>query len=326
MDIQIKELLKMGVLEPAPLNRGFLSQMFLVQKNDGTQRPVINLKALNDFVREKKFSLISHFKVPDFLQPGDYMTKVDLAHAYFHIPVAKTHRRFLRIVYRGQCLQMTCLPQGLSSSPQIFAAITNWIAEILRKKGIRVIVYLDDFLLAHQNRETLRLQTLVALDFLQSLGWTINVKKCVPPTDTGDTISGSVMEHLPQSEDANWEQVPGNMEVVAKPYDKEEQSILGQLNFAAFVVPRGRLHCRQMQLQSIAMAKLPPRKKVPVNLAVLNDLEWWRHNVSTHSLIHFPKACHFIATDAADSGWGHRWTTLHSQAVGHNNKPNGTAT
>ena len=113
------------------------------------------------------------------------MVKIDLAQAYFHIrnfmseTIAEFHRNLLRLVYKGTLYQMTCLPFGLSPAPHIFATITSWIAEILRSRGVRIIVYLDDFLLASQNRANLSLQTAEALYILRHLGWFIRNDKCI---------------------------------------------------------------------------------------------------------------------------------------------------
>ncbi|XP_043469314.1 uncharacterized protein LOC122502999 [Leptopilina heterotoma] len=117
--------------------------------------------------------------MPEFLQKGDWLTKIDLLLAYCHVPIAQAHRPFLRLVYDKEILQMTCLPFGLSSAPQNFAAISNWIADILRSPGIRLVVYLDDFCLASQNRDRLITQTLEAINLLEFLGWKINHDKCI---------------------------------------------------------------------------------------------------------------------------------------------------
>ncbi|CAH2067718.1 unnamed protein product, partial [Iphiclides podalirius] len=103
-------------------------------------------------------------------------------HAYFHLSVAETHRRFLRIVYNGEILQLRALPFGLSSAPRTFTAVSNWVAEILRELGIRLLVYLDDYLLACQDRSKLMTrvaETLASLEYLGGASRTASLSQSI---------------------------------------------------------------------------------------------------------------------------------------------------
>jgi len=59
---EVQELLqKEAIVESYPSSQNFVSQIFLVEKKWGGQRPVINLKVLNQFVQ------VEHFKMEGLL-------------------------------------------------------------------------------------------------------------------------------------------------------------------------------------------------------------------------------------------------------------------
>ena len=179
MDAVIAQMQHDAILRVSTRCTGFLSRLFLVPKQDGTARLIFNLKRLNNFLSVKRFRLVSHFKVPSFLQRGDYLVKIDLSQAYCHVPIRASHHRFLSLAYRGVVYEMVGLPFGWVSAPHIFASLTNWIAEHLRKLGFRIIVYLDDFLLVHQDPDVLAAQTGRTLACLEVLGWKVNYTKSI---------------------------------------------------------------------------------------------------------------------------------------------------
>ena len=98
---------------------GFQSQLFMVPKKDGGQRP-INLKKFNSFVQTEHFKMEGIQMLKDLLKPGDWMTKVDLKDAYFMIPVATDHRKLLQFKWLRETYQFNCLPFGLSALHKAF--------------------------------------------------------------------------------------------------------------------------------------------------------------------------------------------------------------
>ncbi|CAK1542202.1 unnamed protein product [Leptosia nina] len=54
---------------------------------------------------------------------GDWMVKLDISQAYYHVPTRETPM-FPTCQLKGRLLQMTCLPFGLASP--MFASVTNW--------------------------------------------------------------------------------------------------------------------------------------------------------------------------------------------------------
>ena len=70
---EIQDLLKKGSIERVdPDSPGFYSVFFLVEKKDGGYRPILNLKPLNQFMKQTKFKMetpitITFFASPDFI-------------------------------------------------------------------------------------------------------------------------------------------------------------------------------------------------------------------------------------------------------------------
>uniref|UniRef100_A0A8D9B996 Protein P n=2 Tax=Cacopsylla melanoneura TaxID=428564 RepID=A0A8D9B996_9HEMI len=310
MDLQIQMMLEQQILIKNPFDSGFLSPIFLVPKGDGSQRPIFNLKRLNQFLGLKKFHLMNHLRLPDFLQRGDFLVKIDLSQAYCHVPIRPSHQRFLSLAYRDNIYCMTCLPFGLASAPQIFAKLTNWVAGYLRSLGLRVVVYLDDFLLVNQDSECLQAQAQVAVQTLQLLGWTVNFEKSqLSPTQCCQYLGivwnpSTDLKFLPlekqmvihryllsvlQSRHWSWR--------IAK-------VIMGYLSFAGFVIPLGKLHYRQIQWGSRRLSRSQPHRLVAIPKLALSQIQWWTSALHRSSPI-FPRSPQvFVTSDASDVGWG----------------------
>ena len=96
LQTEISSMLEKQAIEATtPSGRGFLSTLFLVPKKDGGQRPVINLKPLNRFMRTEHFRIEGIHVLRDLLRAGDWMAKVDLKDAYFMLPIREEDRAFL---------------------------------------------------------------------------------------------------------------------------------------------------------------------------------------------------------------------------------------
>lgn len=83
------------------------------------------------------------------------------------------------MIYKGQLYIIVCLPFGLSTAPAAFSSLNSWLADALRKRGIRVLVYLDDFSIAYQDPGKLSEQRIGAGNYLQDLGRVVNMEKSV---------------------------------------------------------------------------------------------------------------------------------------------------
>ncbi len=67
--------------------------------------------------------------------------------------------------------QYTCLPFGLSSAPWAFTKLLKPVVAYLRKRGIRLIIYLDDMLIIGSDRASLIQDFQFVKSLLESLGF-----------------------------------------------------------------------------------------------------------------------------------------------------------
>uniref|UniRef100_A0A8D8SY95 Polyprotein P3 n=1 Tax=Cacopsylla melanoneura TaxID=428564 RepID=A0A8D8SY95_9HEMI len=321
MDAVIQSLLSQCIISVASDLTGFVSPMFLVPREGDSARPIFNLKRLNEFLSTKKFRLINHQRIPSFLQKGDFLASLDLSQAYCHVPVDPKHRRFLCLVYRNVVYHWTCLPFGLATAPQAFAQLSNWVASLLRARGIRCLVYLDDFLLAHQDRVALQSQVKIALDLLALLGWQVNFRKSqlLPVQNLSylgiawDTLLCQIS--LPEQKVSD---LSSRLRLILdRPLWclKSAQIILGVLNFASFAVPLGRLHLRRIQLASHTLPRRFPRRELSICPQAISEFRWWSLNLRSSVPLHPPTPRLFMSTDASDEGWGAEVAGLYVRGV-----------
>ena len=162
---EVQQLLAKQAIKEAQLSpNSFISQLFLVEKKGSGQRSMVNLKVLNNIIW-------------DLIQTGDYMIKLDLKDAYLQIPIHQDHQHLLQFQWMEKTYQFSCLPFGLTSAPRVLTKVLKQLVGILRRMGIRLVVYLDDILILHQGREELQCLAPLICNFFKALGLVINTKK-----------------------------------------------------------------------------------------------------------------------------------------------------
>ena len=136
-----------GGSRASPTVSGFLQPSILVQKASGSWRPIIDLSTLNDYITSAHFHMETPRSVLNSIRPGDWMISLDLQDAYLQVPVHHDSRRFLRFVVTGKTYQFRVLCFGLTTAPQVFTRIMAPVSAILHRHGVRMLRYLDDWLI-----------------------------------------------------------------------------------------------------------------------------------------------------------------------------------
>ncbi|XP_068242295.1 uncharacterized protein [Palaemon carinicauda] len=126
---------------------GFLQSLIPSSQELGGWRQVLDVSALNVFVRKTKFTKETTKSVLTAFRKDDWMVSLDLQDAYFHSPIHPNFKKYLRFVYKEEVFQFEALCFVLSTTPQIFTKVMSNVAGMLHSRGIRASLYLNDWLL-----------------------------------------------------------------------------------------------------------------------------------------------------------------------------------
>ena len=153
---------------------GFYSRLFLVPKKTGDLRPVIDLSTLNRHMVVSHFKMETQGSVRSAIRSQEWTVSIDIRDAYLHVPMHQAVRKYLHFLVNKKVYQFTCLPFGLVTSPREFTKLLRPVVSLLRQQGVKLHVYLDDWLIRADTPEQAQLHAQTIIRVLQFLGWIIN--------------------------------------------------------------------------------------------------------------------------------------------------------
>ena len=85
-----------------------VSHIFLREKKDGSNRPIVNLRQVNHWVLYQHFKMEGMGTVKDLLLRADFMVKLDLKDTYFCLPMVSQFQKFFCFQWGGA----VCFPSS----------------------------------------------------------------------------------------------------------------------------------------------------------------------------------------------------------------------
>ena len=317
MDRAIAHLLAKGAVKVVqPQDDQFTSTLFLVEKDNGEFRPVINLRALNRFLGKESFKMEGLQVVRSLLQKGDFMMKLDLKDAYYAIPIHPSHRKYLRFVYQNRVYEFQCLPFGLSSAPRTFTKTLKPVLAVLRSLGIRIVIYIDDMLLLRQQSKVLQRMFAQVVAFLEKLGFLVKIKKCSVAPSRCIVFLGAKLDSTTMTISLSQPKLSTILDTCqvllaqgCVPM-RTLSTLIGRMSHASqtgiMMAPLYNRGLQRLHLQTVAQHGHGSRVSVPLNYQVLADLKWWVSE-SDHlngCPVQQPPIDATIWSDASKKGWG----------------------
>ncbi|XP_038158400.1 uncharacterized protein LOC119794765 [Cyprinodon tularosa] len=289
---------------------GFYTRYFLVPKKDRGLRPILDLRALNTYLRKYTFRMLTHAALIRFVRRGDWFISVHLKDAYFHIPIYPPHRKYLRFAFQGKMYEYLVLPFGLSLSPRVFVKCTEAAVAPLREKGVRLATYIDDWLIAAQSPAELMTHAEMLTSHLAALGFSINREKSIlTPVQTITFIglslnSNEFRAHLSVEREEAFRACLALCERLRLCH-----RLLGLMASVLAVIQLGLLHMRPFQ-RWVASLRLNPVRhahcKVIISPTCAQALRPWKSPtfLNTGVTMGTIQTRKVITTDASLTGWG----------------------
>ena len=265
-------------------------RQFLVDKQ-GTadKRPVINLKPQGPYVRGVHFKFENLKTVKDIARAGDWACKVDLKDAFLHVPLDEPARKFFRFWHRQKLYQWATLPFGYRDSPRTFQKLMLEAIRPLRKRGVRMALYLDDMLILGKSRLECLKNTLDLVERLLRLGFAINLGKSrLNPSQTVDFLGvtldlQNMVSRCPEDKLKRFRKRVKNLMRRGKKGERisthDLHSIVGTLQSLNDCIYPLRLHLNAL-IEDLRRSLTSLEGDTVLSELTMDDLNWWMVNIS----------------------------------------------
>ena len=309
----VADLLARKVVKPVK-SISFQGRLFCVPKKDSAKKRVIlDLSVLNKYIQCDRFQMLTIAQIRTLLPRGAYAISIDLTDAYWHIPIARHFSPYLGFALGRKVYAFRTMPFGLNIAPRVFTKLTETVLQLLRKQGVQVAAYLDDWLIWAQTFDLCLQAAHKVISFLQSLGFQINYRKSSLVPQQSFTWLGlhwDLSAHrlsLPaakRKEIAQAARVLVKRKVISR---RHQERVMGSLQFASVVDPILRARLKDMSRVWLRRANPCLRDKLSSTPRLLcKQLKpWTKTRNLSHSipLLHPPATVTFH-TDASLAGWG----------------------
>ena len=139
-----------GAIMLAPSSPEFYSLLFVIWKVSGSWRPVIDLSRLNEIVLQTCFKMESNQLVLIGNYIGYRIVSIDLKNAYLRVPPSR-QLQVPSICHRWDNPSVLASP----TAPQMFTKVMAPVSVMLHTLGVRILHYLDDWLILASRLEAL---------------------------------------------------------------------------------------------------------------------------------------------------------------------------
>ena len=224
------------------------------------------------------------------MTPNYFMTSIDLTDAYYVVPIAQEHCKYLRFYWQGCLYQYTCMPNGLSSTPRCFTKLLKPVYSTLRQYGHINVGYIDNSYLQGSDTKECLLNISDTQTLFKRFGFVINVEKSCFILAQQITFLGFVLDSVSMTialtEDKKAKMKANCKALLPKTNNTitELAQLVGTLVSCLPGVQFGKLHYRNLEIEKdMALRKHMGNYEAQLTLSssAKDELTWWIENVDT---------------------------------------------
>jgi hypothetical protein len=305
------------------------SPMFTVAQAD-KNRLIFDLRVFNETCTDSSFQMETIADFPSLAASASVACKLDLRSAFWQYPVGpdlSTRFGTSDPANTDSLYQWTVLPMGFSLSPLHFCSLTRAFTTAWRSAGVRVLGYVDDFIIVADNPQELARSVGIVVADLADAGIRVSAKKSyIAPFNRIDFL-GLAADLTEQAFIITDERLSTISEQAAQLLTcgpsarRDVESFVGRVAFASVACP----WLRYFRVAVVDDALSPPNVTAWSSEAI-EELEWWRDEApaflsertwdwkklaSTKLFAsrtgERPLPEYYAATDASDTGIGMRF-------------------
>ena len=214
-----------------------------------------------------------------------------------------------------EALSIQIPPVRLSSGPRTFSKLLKPAVALLRRLGVRLLIFLDDIILLNQDKTALITDRNSTLWLLQKLGFVINWGKSVLTSRQRIQYLGYMLDSrtmtlaFPEEKimgiQAKWRDLL-MMETVSV---RQLSELIGTLTASVMAVLTVPLHYRQLQMlksKGLLIGGQNYNTKIQLTPMAIMEMRCWIHYLgqSNGKAIITPAPDLIITTDSSMKGWG----------------------
>ena len=273
---QLEEMLQAGAVVRTRKPSKVMSPLGVNTRRNGKKRLVVDMRHVNAHLNVPKFKMDSLSDLSDLANPGDWMTSIDLAQSYYHQEMHPQAASYLGVEWEGEFYRYTVLPFGLKSAPRSFCKTIDVLLRHWRRQGLRVLAYMDDWLVVADSPSQVARDTARILHDCKQAGITVNTEKSqLQPTQSllhlGFTVDTRLGTFTVSEE--RWEAMQNTFKQLAT-----QESLQQRVHVKRLASATG-------QIVSMALALGDPSRLFTRALyAAINSAPTWRAHVMLDSV------------------------------------------